>query len=501
MRSRPAELEVSEPVERTVTESIAAAGRVHGGSESDVGSSVGGRITALFVKEGDRLAPGDLIAQLDDRTAREQLAQAESAVRTAEAQRILSARKPLSSEIERLSADTEQAVKVAQAKLDAARQRVLELEKGPRQEQIDQAVAGLRQAEAQLETTRAQLAQTRAQLAQQQVQIGWNRRDSARAEALAKDGAISRAEADRKRTDLELATRAAEATARLVDAGTRSVQAAESAVEAAKGRLAELKNGTRPEVLAQARADLAAAESTLAGAKRSGQAQIATLLAQPRSEDIRVAEARLIEARRGVEAARQRLADLRITAPYQGTITRIVVYPGAVAGPNQPVVRIVQTPNLELRADVDENFLSRMRVGGSAVITCDAYPDTRFQANIREIGAQVDSDRGTVQVKLDVPNAPKWLRPGQTVSVNIVLEENVKHLTVPLTALRTVGDRTSVLLVRNGIVVEQEVKAGAPGKESIPILRGINRGDLVVINPVGVVPGTAAKAKKTAEKP
>jgi HlyD family secretion protein len=488
-RSLPPKVEVVLPQTKTVTESIAASGRLRGELETSVGARISGRVASVLVREGDRVRQGQVLARLDDEvlrsqlsqtqdavlTARATLRQAEDAIATAQSQVALASRKPLASDVTRLKADTNQAVAVAEARLAGARQKLIvtqrrleELKKGPREEEID--------------ATEAQVRQAEASLAQAE-------RDKNRQAQLAKEGAVAQAAADQAETGFWVARRT---------------------LENAQARLRQLKAGTRPEQLEQAeadvksaQADVRAAEATIAGAKASGTAQVTSLLASPRREDITVAQnrvreatraqevarARLAEAERAQEVAMRRLDDVVVTAPFEGTVTQIVTEAGGVTGPSAALVRLVRTSVPEIRIDLDEVNLGKLKVGQVAVVSCDAYPGQTFSAKVRELGAQIDTERGTLEVRLTPLNPPAWLRPGQTLAVNIKLGEPTQRLVVPLTAVTTIGGISTILVAEGGEVQKKVITVGPPGPDGIPVLEGLEATTQVLVTPVGRKPG------------
>jgi hypothetical protein len=84
---------------------------------------------------------------------------------------------------------------------------------------------------------------------------------------------------------------------------------------------------------------------------------------------------------------------------------------------------------------------------------------------------------------------PGWLRPGQTVNVNIVTNSAAQRLLVPAAALRRVGDRTVVLVVRDGRAVEQVVQIRPPTKDGVPVVAGLDAEDRVIASSAAIQPG------------
>lgn len=509
-KNRPRQVEIAIPQRKLVVESISASGRLRGEVETSVGAATGGRVIALLVKEGQRVQKGQLLAQLDNqvleaqraqsrsqlRTFQEQLAQAQSSVRTAQAQLQQAKRGPLTDDVTRLKADVAQNIAIAEAKvassksrltgaqqkLLAAQQRLAELKAGSRLEEVEQAEAQVRQSEANL---------TQA------------KRDNERQSELLAARAIARNQAEQAQTQLAVA---------------------EQTLESHRARLRQLKNGTRPEQLRQAEADVAAAEAEVrtassevtsaqasrTGAAQSGQAQIRSLLSSPRPEDVAVAEARLEEARRAESTARQRLSEAteglglsekrlqetRLLAPFDGIVTQIITEEGGIISPTSSLLKLTRLQKPEIKIDVDEVNLGRLRLGQTAEVTSEAYAGQSFPARVTQVGTQVDTDRGTVEVRLSPLNPPSWIRSGQTLSVNLILEAGKEKLVVPVAAVNTVGDRSTALVIENGRVARRNVKVGAASAQLLPIQDGLSESDRVILGGSDLKEGQLVVAKE-----
>ena len=127
-------------------------------------------------------------------------------------------------------------------------------------------------------------------------------------------------------------------------------------------------------------------------------------------------------------------------------------------------------------------------------MTNAAFPDSRFTAEVSEIGAQVDTDRGTVEVRLTPVSLPDWARPGQTFTVNIGMGAAHEQLVVPVSAVSVSGGAASLLVVENGKVVKKSVKAAPMAAQGVPILAGITPQSQVIIAPTGLLEGDAVTA-------
>jgi HlyD family secretion protein len=433
---RPTEVSVVQPRLTTITETIASSGRVGGATETLVGAQASGLVEHLYVKEGDRVAEGQRLAILKNDVLEAQVAQAEQAVSTARAQLAQAARGPLSSEVDAAAAEVRQA-----------------------EAQVAQQQAAIAQA-------RKSVTQARAQLNQLNAERDLAAKELARSRSLLEGGVISRADYDQAQTNLRVAEQR-------VAAQQQAVELAEAGVEQAQ------------EAMNSARANL-----------RAQQARLRTVKTGARSEDVQVARQRLREAERALGVARQQAQNAVVTAPFAGVVTEINAEPGQSVGA-QGVLRLV-SGEAEIRLDVDESNLADLRLGQNAIISSSTFPDSTFQGKVTEIGAAVDVARGTVQVTVVPTDPPEWLRPGQTVNVNIVTAKNVERLLVPPTALARVGDRTVVYVIENGVALQKPVVTRPPTGEGVPVLAGLEADDRIIVDAGNIEAGEAVRVKGTA---
>jgi hypothetical protein len=91
-------------------------------------------------------------------------------------------------------------------------------------------------------------------------------------------------------------------------------------------------------------------------------------------------------------------------------------------------------------------------------------------------------------VRLTPVNPPTWLRPGQTLSVNIKLGEPTQRLVIPLTTVTTIGGISTVFVAESGAVKKKVITVGPPGPDGVPVIEGIEATTQVILTPVGRKP-------------
>jgi HlyD family secretion protein len=227
------------------------------------------------------------------------------------------------------------------------------------------------------------------------------------------------------------------------------------------------------------------------------EAKLETLKSTPHAEDVQVARAQLAEAQQALQVADEQSKQATVKAPFAGVVTAVNAEQGQTVGANG-VVNLV-SDGLEIRVDLDESNLADLELGQSAILSSSAFGGKSFQGKLTDIGAAVDEARGTVTVKITPDNPPDWLRPGQTVNVNLVTNEKADRLVVPSTAVLRQGSRSVVLIVENGRVVDKPVLTRAAVEGGIPIASGVIETDQVIVNPAGVTAGQAVRVKRQGE--
>jgi HlyD family secretion protein len=432
--SRPTPVATVQPKLAAITETVASSGRVTGTTETLVGAQAQGVVDKLYVAEGARVKAGQTLAVLKNDVAEAQVTQAEQAVQTARAQLAQTARGPLPSELEAATAQARQ----AEAQVIQQRAAIAEAQKNVVQQQ-----AQLRQLQAQQELSAKQLERTRT---------------------LAEQGIVPRAELDQAQTDLRVAQ--------------ERVAAQQQAIQLAQANVR------------QARASLQAAQANA----KAQQARAQTVQSGARPEDVQVARRRLSEAEEALNVARRQAANSVVTAPFAGLVTAINAELGQSVGADG-VLKLV-SGELEVHVDVDENNLADLKLGQTALISSNTFSGSAFEGSVTELGAAVDVSRGTIEVTVTPSAPPDWLRPGQTVNVNIITAKNVQRLLLPATALTRSGDQTVVFVVANGIALEKPVITRAATEAGVPILAGLTGDEQVIVDAGKITAGERVRVTK-----
>ncbi len=290
--------------------------------------------------------------------------------------------------------------------------------------------------------------------------------------------------------------------------------------------IARLENADYQAQANQAESDLTTARAELAEREedRDQLAREAQRVAQIRSEnpvlisaqEVEAAQSRTdqAEARAGAAAARVGSAEaaLRyaqvsleytvIRAPFTGTVLRKEAEVGEVVAPSVgggltrgAVVTMADLTTLEVEVDVNEAYIGRITSRQKARITLDAYPDTAFRGQVRQIVPTADRQRATVQVKVSILDHDPRILPEMGARVDFLAPEAAPagttsgpavapRLRLPATAVREEGGQSVVWLVREGRLEPRTVEAGPVSGGFREIRSGLAGGELVLVGGV-----------------
>lgn len=231
-----------------------------------------------------------------------------------------------------------------------------------------------------------------------------------------------------------------------------------------------------------ARAQLRSAEQQLLAARRGGSAEAAAVSA-------------LQAAQAAAEAARARLAYTVVRAPVAGTLIGRSVEAGDVVQPGKVLMVLAPAGAPQLVVQIDEKNMRLLQPGQAALASADAAPQQRFAARVAYVHPGVDAQRGSVETRLDIAQAPAFLRQDMTVSVDIEVARRASAVLVPADAVRGLdGPAPWVLKVEAGRVLRSPVRLGLRSAGWCEVLDGLQAGDTVL-------PATATSAEGARVRP
>ena len=196
---------------------------------------------------------------------------------------------------------------------------------------------------------------------------------------------------------------------------------------------------------------------------------------------LEAAEAQVQAAEGGLSGARANLDYSKLTAPFNGYVTRINVDKGDMASPGMPLVVIEQQDSMEVIATVPEREIAKIQVGQVAYIETERDEDNRIEGRVDAVVPSADPRTRTFDVKLMVNNAEKNLRSGQYVKI-LMETGSARTIAVPTDAVVRRGQLTGLYTVdESGLSRLRWVQLGRSSEDMVEVLSGLNEGDKVII--------------------
>jgi HlyD family secretion protein len=303
-------------------------------------------------------------------------------------------------------------------------------------------------------------------------------------------------------------------------------------LESLAARLAEAKNGSRPEEIQRAQADLDQAKADRKNAQVSlertrklveegvsakqalddaiarmdgFESRVKSLertleLAKlgPRKEVIAAIQGNIREAQGRVDLAQTQLNNTIIRAPIKGTILERNVEKGefvttgfsGASGPKGFVVSLADLNDIEVELDINQSDFAKLHFGQKAVLFTDAYPDKKYNGAITEISPEANRQKATVQVKVKILNPDEYLRPEMNATVQFQDDQKREEaatpgepaglpvVVVPKNAIRN----GSVWVIENGKARKRLIRAKGENSAGVKV-EGLSGGETLILDP------------------
>lgn len=463
-----------------ITVSATGAGTIIPASEIALSFPTGGTLTDLNVQVGDKVAAGAVLAQLDDTTAQQDLANAELQL----AQMVMQTDGSATTTGTSFNAiAVEQAgLNLEQAQADLADLLTWE----PDADEIAQAEANLEAAQASYNAARGQEAATYSNVTVSGINLEQAERDLADAQAV-------------YNTAYDVGREWEFGVPRLADALENERESAANSLQRAQDNLAIAQANYSGTVSSSNSSSSVSAQSNLLSA------ELALKAAQsgPTDEEISVAETAVRQAeltyqqallnqeaaeldlqqnQMNVDAAQDALDAMTLISPMDGVILTVDANVGETVGTtaiitladlNQPIIEVY----------LDETDLDKVGLGYEVDVTFDALPDETFTGTVIQVDPQLQTVSNVTAVRALVEldyNKPQPLPIGLNANIDVIGGRATNAMLVPVEALRETSPGQYAVFVMNGDEPELTfVEVGLMDYTFAEIISGVEVGDTV----------------------
>ena len=470
----------------TLAQEVSVTGKVKAARDISLSFEKTGKVAAVRVETGQKVAPGQVLAYLDNQDARANIAKAEASVQLQEA-KLEEAKKGARPE----------EIAIQETKVRASERAIMDTEQNLREKIQD---AYTKSDDAARNSIDQIFVNSQTSLPpykflgnnpQLEIDLEWERgllegllkNWTAELERLEQGGNL-KTFADVSEKNLKTVRSLADKAALLANSFSATPPYTETTIDGWKAEISAARANVNTAIfsLLSAKEKLENARSDLDIARK----ELALKKAGATPEAIRAQEASLAETKAVLMAAEAELSKTIIRAPISGIITKRSVEPGEVAQAQTVAFAIISASDFEIEANIPETDIAWLALGQNAKITLDAYGDrVTFEGKVRRIDPAETVVEGipTYGAKIQFSKKDSRIKSGLTANVDILIAERKNVIVLPSRAIAEKDGKMMVKVLVNGKAEEIEVKIGLKGSDgTTEITEGIHEGEKVIIS-------------------
>ena len=264
--------------------------------------------------------------------------------------------------------------------------------------------------------------------------------------------------------------------------------------------IARLDDAEYQQALIEARANLKIAKASLAeaesqielareelervkslqakGISSSSELDTASTDYEAQKSRLELAKAQVEQREAALKSAEIRLDYTVLYASEPGFIGERYVDEGNLLSTNSPLVSVVGIDSVIVRATIIEKDYGRIKVGQSAELKVDAFPETIFTGNVARIAPVLEEASRVAKVEVEFENKERLLKPGMFARVSVVLQEKEAVQVIPIEAIIENNSREGVF------IVEKDAASAGDIARFYPVETGISTGtEIEIISP------------------
>lgn len=214
-------------------------------------------------------------------------------------------------------------------------------------------------------------------------------------------------------------------------------------------------------------------------------------------------EVQYLQAQTNKESLERQLASLqeqndmtRIKAPITGTVDEVHVKVGENIAPGMPAVRVINSNDLKLVANVSEAYVTTIKKNDKAIVS---IPEMKkdIESKVTFVGRNIDPLSRTFTVEIELNSMPD-LRPNMTATLRVVFQTVKEAIVIPVNVIQTLNNEKIVYVAETkgkqtvarkrivkieGVFDNQAQVTGLSAGDKVITFgyQGLNDGDLINI--------------------
>lgn len=174
-----------------------------------------------------------------------------------------------------------------------------------------------------------------------------------------------------------------------------------------------------------------------------------------------------------------------VKAPISGRVTSFPPTIGTMVSQSYSIAKISDTDELQIKVNVAERFISRIRENQTAIVSFDAYPGVEFKARVFEVSPVLDTTSRTMLAKLKVEPADSKIKAGMYARVKLITDTIEGAVVIPNDAIVYRDGKPYVFTAKSesaeSSVNMVSVKEGLSVDNKTEIQEGLKEGDVIIV--------------------
>lgn len=220
------------------------------------------------------------------------------------------------------------------------------------------------------------------------------------------------------------------------------------------------------------------------------QKNLSLLERTPKKEDIDFYKSQVEVAKSQISLLEEKIEEATLKAPISGKVLEINFKKGEYISSfnSTPFIKLVSGKSLYVEANVPESDIGKVNLGNECIISLNAFPEENFSGKVLEIGVSPKLVGGTVyyKVKTSIEGKKELLekiKTGMTADLDIVTSKKEDVIVIPQRAIFHKGSKKFVRVFQEGKVIEKEIQTGISNSEGdIEVISGLKEGEMLIVS-------------------
>ena len=175
------------------------------------------------------------------------------------------------------------------------------------------------------------------------------------------------------------------------------------------------------------------------------------------------------------------LEECRIKAPFDGTVSDVLVEQGIQVNPGTAILKLVDLSTIEVSIPVPEGEIGKIRIGQKALIDVPALNIEGIEAHVKLKGVTAASPSHTYRCTLVPEKKQTDLYPGMVCKVRLSEVSDSLRIRIPASSVEMDSNGKFVWVVNDGVVGRKYVTVDGYQEQGVVISSGLEPGDKIIV--------------------